>query len=166
MAVIAFVVWLAWPQGQSVRWVQVRTDPTDLTLLGPNAESQLSTADLDTFSFGRGIQPGSGLKYDRDGVDRASGYDNGKGHKTPADQAFGTSDRKVPTPGTCENDARTGGNGKTAVGRLQPGISAWCVLTPKGNLAWVHLISGGGAAVSATGPFPDLEFEEILWRPA
>lgn len=165
--VIAIVVWLAQrPQHGQARWLQARPTPSLLTLAGPTVESELSTANLDEFTYGRGLVPGAGLKYDRDGVDGASGYDNGQGYKTLADQAFGSSSKTAPASEACELDARTGGRGKTAVARLQPGINAWCVITPKGNLAWVHLISGGGTSLAPTAPLPELEFEEILWRPA
>jgi hypothetical protein len=42
---------------------------------------------------------------------------------------------------------------------MVPGTTAWCIVTKKGSLVWLHLLSGGGPPGAST-----LRFELMKWR--
>jgi hypothetical protein len=42
---------------------------------------------------------------------------------------------------------------------MVPGKTAWCIVTKRGNLVWLHLLSGGGYKGDST-----LRFELMQWK--
>jgi len=65
----------------------------------------------------------------------------------------------VPTPQDCYYDAQSQTVGPVEPLDMIPGKSAWCLLTKKGNLVWLHLLSGGGY-----GDAIPLRLELMQWK--
>ncbi|MBV9142874.1 MAG: hypothetical protein JO115_18500 [Pseudonocardiales bacterium] len=59
---------------------------------------------------------------------------------------MGTGTATLPAPNDCSSAARTSPAGhKFAAVDMIPGKTAWCIVTRKGRLVWLHLLSGGGS---------------------
>jgi hypothetical protein len=61
----------------------------------------------------------------------------------------------LPAPEACSYAAQNQAVGKV---KLVPGMTAWCIVTRRGSLVWLHLLS------REDSPDPTLAFELMRWE--
>lgn len=77
---------------------------------------------------------------------------------------MGSGPATLPAPADCFSAAQTLAVGNPErVQDMVPGTTAWCIITKKGNLVWLHLLSGGGIENSGN-QLPTLAFELMKWK--
>lgn len=80
-----------------------------------------------------------------------------------SDTLMGTGPATLPNPEECFSAAQALAVGHPKPGEMVPGTTAWCIVTKKGNLVWLHLLSNGGFEPSGNQQ-PTLTFELMQWK--